>query len=113
MYITINVGGCNEEEKIEFFELLNRSSAVYSGNVRRGIPLQEDTTHKCNAGLEKLDIKFDGTVLPCPAFKELTQEECKKYGIKLYNIYEDLEKVKIRGVGTRNEPLCNKVYKKI
>ena len=102
----------NEEEKIEFFELLNRSSAVYSGNVRRGIPLQGDTTHKCNAGLEKLDIKFDGTVLPCPAFKELTQEECKKYGIKLYNIYEDLEQVKIRGVGTRNEPLCNKVYKK-
>ena len=102
----------DEEEKQEFFELLKRSSEVYSGNDRRGIPLQGDTTHKCNAGLEKLDIKYDGTVLPCPAFKELSFEECQKYGIKLYSIYDDLEKIKIPGKGTRSEPLCNKVCRK-
>ena len=70
-----------------------------------------DSTHKCNAGLEKLDIKFDGTVLPCPAFKELDDETAKKYGIKFYSIYENLEEVKISG-GKRVDPLCRKIYKK-
>ena len=61
---------------------------------------------------DKLDIKYDGTVLPCPAFKELSPEECKKYGIPIYSIYDDLEKIKIPGVGTRKEALCSKVYQK-
>ena len=33
----------------------------------------------------------------------------KKYGIKLHSIYEDLEKVVVRG-GKRKEPLCRQVY---
>jgi len=72
--------------------------------------LQGENTHKCNAGLEKLDIKFDGTILPCPAFKELDPETMKKYGIKHYSIYENLEEVKTPG-GKRVEPLCKKIYK--
>lgn len=99
-----------EEEKNEFFELLERKTEYYSGNVREGIPFQGETTHKCNAGLEKLDIKYDGTILPCPAFKELSPEEYRKFGIKIYNIYENLEEVKTPG-GTRKEPLCKKIYK--
>ncbi len=104
----------SSEEKGEFFKILNDAlaSKIYTGKVRVGIPLQGDTTHKCNAGLEKLDIKYDGTVLPCPAFKELSPEECKKYGIPIYSIYDDLEKIKIPGVGTRKEALCSKVYQK-
>ena len=96
------------------FKILNDTlaSKIYTGKVRVGIPLQDETTHKCNAGLEKLDIKYDGTVLPCPAFKELSPEECKKYGIPIYSIYDDLEKIKIPGVGTRKEALCSKVYQK-
>ena len=43
-----------------------------------------DTSHKCNAGLEKLDIKFDGTVLPCPAFKELDIDTMKKLNIIIF-----------------------------
>lgn len=97
----------------EFFEILNNAKKYYSGNIRIGIPLQGENTHKCNAGLEKLNIKYDGTILPCPAFKELTNEECKKYNIKLYNIYDSLEMVNISGKGTRVEPLCQKVYRKI
>lgn len=102
----------NEEEKKEFLDLLHEKEKVYSGNIRIGIPLQGERTHKCNAGLEKLDIKYDGTILPCPAFKELSREEYEKYGIKLYNIYENLEEVKVPGHGTRVEPLCAKVYRK-
>ena len=99
----------SEEEFDEFFEILNKYNK-YSGNIRIGIPLQGNNTHKCNAGLEKLDIKFDGTVLPCPAFKEITEEECRKYNIKLPNIYTNLEDVIISGKGTRDKPLCKQIY---
>lgn len=100
----------SEEELNDFFEILSSYRNNYSGNIRIGIPLQGDNTHKCNAGIEKLDIKFDGTVLPCPAFKELTKEECRKYNIKLPNIYTNLEEVKISSKGTRNRPLCKQIY---
>ena len=97
------------DEMLEFMDILNNSKKIYSGNIRIGIPLSGEDTHKCNAGLEKLDIKFDGTVLPCPAFKEIDRETAKRYGIKLYNIYEDLESVKTPG-GKRVEQLCKKIY---
>lgn len=99
------------EELDDFFRILNENESKYSGNIKIGIPFQKENTHKCNAGIEKLDIKFDGTILPCPAFKELTKEECDKYNIKLYNIYENLESLEIKGVGTRIIPLCQKIYK--
>lgn len=95
----------------EFMDLLHSSKNKYNGKIRIGIPLMEENAHKCNAGLEKLDIKYDGTVLPCPAFKDLDLETMKKYGLKYYNIYENLEKVKTPG-GKRVQPLCRKIYKK-
>ena len=101
----------SESELVEFMKLLNNSRNLYGGHIRIGIPLMGDTSHKCNAGLEKLDIKFDGTVLPCPAFKELDIATMKKYGIKHYSIYENLEEVKTPG-GKRVEPLCRKIYMK-
>ena len=101
----------DEKELLEFMDILEKSKQIYNGKIRIGIPLMGDNTHKCNAGLEKLDIKFDGTILPCPAFKELDVETMKKYGIKHYSIYENLEEVKTPG-GKRVEPLCSKIYKK-
>lgn len=68
-----------ESEKNEFFNILENSKNIFSGNIRIGIPLKEDDAHKCNAGLEKLDIKFDGSVLPCPVFKEITKEYIINY----------------------------------
>lgn len=59
--------------------------------------------------LEELDIKYDGTVLPCPAFKEMSAETLEKYGIRLYNIYDDLESLVVKG-GKRANPLCKQVY---
>lgn len=101
-----------ENELHNFFSILYNHEKNYSGSIRIGIPFQKENTHKCNAGIEKLDIKFDGTILPCPAFKELTEKECKEYNIKLYNIYDNLESVEIKGTGTRVKPLCQKIYKK-
>lgn len=100
----------SDEELKEFFELLEKHKQNYSGNIRIGIPLQGEDTHKCTAGLEKLDIKFDGTVLPCPAFKEINSEECARFNIKLPNIYVNLEEVVIPGKGTRVKPLCKQIY---
>ena len=47
--------------------------------------------------------------MPCPAFKEMNVETMEKYGIKLHSIYDDLEKVVVKG-GTRSQPLCRQVY---
>lgn len=99
----------SESELKEFSEILKREKAHYSGNIRIGIPLDGRISHLCTAGTEKLDIKYDGTILPCPAFKELSAETMEKYGIRLHSIYEDLEKVVVHG-GKRKEPLCKKVY---
>ena len=100
-----------EEEKQEFFKLLENSKDFFAGNMRIGNPLFDDDMHKCNAGLEKLDIKFNGDVLPCPAFKELTSEECEKFGIKIPNIYRNLEDVHVPGKGKRAKQLCKQVYR--
>ena len=57
----------------------------------------------------KLDIRYDGIILPCPAFKEISVGTMEKYGIRLYSIYEDLEKVVVSG-GKRKQPLCKQIY---
>lgn len=99
----------SEAEWKEFSEILHKEKEHYSGNIRIGIPLDGRISHLCTAGTEKLDIKYDGTILPCPAFKELSAETMEKYGIRLHSIYEDLEKVVVHG-GKRKEPLCKKIY---
>ena len=100
----------NKEEKSYFFKLLEIGKNRFSGTIRIGIPLQGEDTHKCNAGLEKLDIKFNGDVLPCPAFKEISLEECTKFNIKIPNIYKDLEEINISGHGKRVKQLCKQIY---
>ena len=99
----------NDEELKEFSEILKKEKGHFSGNIRIGIPLNGKISHLCTAGTEKLDIKYDGTILPCPAFKEISVETMEKYGIKLHSIYEDLEKVMIHS-GKRKTPLCRQVY---
>lgn len=99
----------SQEELKEFSEILKKEKEHFSGNIRIGIPLNGKISHLCTAGTEKLDIKYDGTILPCPAFKEISVETMQKYGIKLHSIYEDLEKVVVHS-GKRKIPLCKQVY---
>ena len=99
----------SKEELREFSQILKKEKEHFSGKIRIGIPLNGKISHLCTAGTEKLDIKYDGTILPCPAFKEMSVETMQKYGIKLHSIYEDLEKVVVHG-GKRKIPLCRQVY---
>lgn len=99
----------SQEELAEFGEIVKREQSHYRGEIRVGIPLNGRLAHLCTAGTEKLDIKYDGTILPCPAFKEMDVETMEKYGIHLHSIYEDLEKVVMTG-GARSQPLCKQVY---
>lgn len=99
----------NEDELREFVNIYNNCHKSFNGNLRVGIPLISEDTHKCNTGLSKMVIKYDGTVLPCPAFKEFDVEKLKQYGIKISNIYDNLDDVKFYK-GTIAKPLCKQLY---
>lgn len=105
-----NILSLNEDEFKEFIQIYEKCKNEFKGNLRVGIHLQEEDTHKCTAGLTKLVIKYDGTVLPCAAFKEYDLEILNSIGIKTPNIYENLEDVKTYN-GTRKKPLCKQLYK--
>ena len=59
----------SDEELREFSTILNEAKEKFNGNVRIGIPLNGRISHLCTAGTAKLDIRYDGVILPCPAFK--------------------------------------------
>lgn len=99
----------SDSEMREFAVILENERKNFSGNIRVGIPLLRNVQHLCTAGTEKLDIRYDGVVLPCPAFKEIDIETMNKYGIRIYSIYDDLDKILVRN-GHRKEPLCRQVY---
>lgn len=99
----------SEQEMLHFKEIFNESKAKFNGHIRVGIPLISDDKHLCTAGLDKIVIKYDGTVLPCPAFKEYDVTKLNQLGIKTPNIYTDLESLEIHS-GTREKPLCKKLY---
>lgn len=99
----------SDEELKEFATIVEKGKQHFNGRIRIGIPLLGNIKHLCTAGTEKLDIRYDGVVLPCPAFKEISAETMEKYGIRLYNIYEDLENLVVPG-GKREQALCKQVY---
>ncbi len=104
-----NILMLSPEEMEEFKHIYQQHKDEFKGILRVGNPLLEENQHKCTAGLDKLVIKYDGTILPCPAFKEYDVEELNKIGIKTPNIYEDLNNIRVYN-GTRVYPLCKKLY---
>lgn len=99
----------NSEELEEFINIYNKEKENFNGNIRVGKHSLNNDKHLCNAGLSKLVIKYDGTVLPCAAFKEYDIKKLNDLGIKTPNIYNELDSIKIYN-GTRKEPLCKKLY---
>lgn len=77
--------------------------------LKIGIPLQQQNEHKCTAGFDKIDIRFDGQVLPCPAFKDMSEEILEKKGFKSINIYKNLTDFEFRQDEARETPLCEQV----
>ena len=99
----------SDEEIEDFVKIYEKSLSLFNGTIRVGIPLIKSDTHLCTAGLSKLVIKYDGTVLPCPAFKEYDTTVLNQLGIKTPNIYTELDKVKVYS-GSRKNPLCKQLY---
>ena len=99
----------NDTQMQEFIEIFNHFENKFNGKIRVGIPLNSNSIHLCTAGYDKINIKYDGTVLPCPAFKEADVETLSNHGITLYNIHSDLDKIQIIS-GVREKPLCQEIY---
>lgn len=97
----------NEEELHKFIEKI-RKIEQKSTKIRIGIPLQENSSHICTAGNDKLHIRFDGQILPCPAFKDINEKEIENF--KSINIYKNLEELEIKNE-INFTPLCQK-YKR-
>lgn len=100
----------NDEEMKEFVNTI-KNQTIYKGEIRIGIPLTENDEHLCTAGFDKMVIKYDGSVLPCPAFKEIDPSTLEEYGISVPNIRSNLEDV-IIFQGNRAKPLCKVIYSK-
>ena len=77
--------------------------------LKIGIPLQQQNTHKCTAGFDKIDIRYDGQILPCPAFKDNDIQALQKKGFKDINIYRNLEDFKFIENVSRVTPLCEQI----
>lgn len=97
------------EELEEFKKIYEEQVKIFNGHIRVGIPLLQDNKHLCTAGFDKLVIKYDGTVLPCPAFKEYDIEKLNSLGIETPNIKDGLTTLTLKN-GSREEPLCKKLY---
>lgn len=100
----------NEEEFIEFTHIYKDIIDKNKIDVRVGIPLSVDDSHACTAGYKKLVVKYDGSILPCPAFKELDRATCENLGIEYININKNLEDFKLRNT-TYRKPLCKIYYR--
>lgn len=100
----------DDEEMKEFVNTI-KNQTIYKGEIRIGIPLTENDEHLCTAGFDKMVIKYDGSVLPCPAFKEIDPSTLEEYGISVPNIRSNLEDV-IIFQGNRAKPLCKVIYSK-
>ena len=77
--------------------------------LKIGIPLRQQNAHQCTAGFDKIDIRYDGQILPCPAFKDTDIKLLQAKGFKAINIYENLEDFDFTVGGSRKTPLCEQI----
>ncbi len=91
----------------ELISFLNEVQQIKSNKtkIKIGIPLTKDDQHLCTAGNDKLQIRFDGQILPCPAFKDIDISLLQQKGFSNINIYENLDDLEIHS-GANEKPLC-------
>ena len=97
----------SDEELQKFIEEIKKIKTKNT-NIRIGIPLFSNAYHICTAGNDKLHIRFDGQVLPCPAFKDMNVEDIENF--KSVNIYKNLSDLEIKNQ-INTIPLCQR-YKR-
>lgn len=98
----------SKEQLQEFRDIVDdiKSSNV---EIRMGIPMIDKDVHLCTAGYNKYNIRYDGVILPCPSFKDTELKTLEDNGVKIYNIYENLDNLVI-GEGSRDIPLCKRIH---
>lgn len=76
--------------------------------IKIGIPLLSENQHICTAGYDKVVIRYDGQILPCPAFKDIDLAKLEERGFKSINIFDNLEDYKIME-NSHKTPLCDQL----
>lgn len=77
-----------EEQMQEVKKVIYSERQKYPEGIRIGIPLSNcSESLNCLAGTVKLNIRYDGKVFPCEAFKDDTENKCFTYTAG--NIYEN------------------------
>ena len=73
--------------------------------IKIGIPLLSENQHICTAGYDKVVIRYDGQILPCPAFKDIDLKSLEQKGFKSVNIFHNLKDYQTTE-NSHNTPLC-------
>lgn len=102
----------NNDELLEFLEKCSNIKSERT-KLKIGIPLQNQNNHKCTAGFDKIDIRYDGQILPCPAFKDTEINLLKRKGFNDINIYRNLDEFKFIENASRVIPLCEQIYEEL
>lgn len=76
--------------------------------IKIGIPLLSENQHICTAGYDKVVIRYDGQILPCPAFKDIDLKALEQKGFKSVNIFKNLEDYTITD-SSHKTPLCEQL----
>ncbi len=98
----------SKEQLQEFRDIVDDIKSL-NVEVRMGIPMIDEDAHLCTAGYNKYDIRYDGVILPCPSFKDTNLKILEDNGVKIYNIYDNLDSL-IIGDGSRDIPLCKRIH---
>ena len=79
----------SSEELSDFRILLNDLKELSDVDIRIGVPLSLDAScHKCEAANGKINIKYNGKVYPCEAFKN-DFVKTRLQGLQPQSIYDD------------------------
>lgn len=88
----------------------------YINHLKINIPIKlwtallSDNSYKCMAWIDKLVIRYDWIVLPCPAFKEIDTNLLNQKWLILWNI-KNSEWISLLKSKERKIPLCELLYK--
>ncbi|MDD2181207.1 MAG: radical SAM protein [Bacilli bacterium] len=96
-------------EQLNEFKNIVKNTKMTNVDIRNGIPMLDEDNHLCTAGYDKCVIRYDGVILPCPAFKDTDLQILKDNGMQIYNIHENLEDINFHE-GSRKTPLCKKIH---
>lgn len=97
----------SNKELVDFVKMASTLKSDIT-TIKIGIPLLSENQHICTAGYDKVVIRYDGQILPCPAFKDIDLKKLEQRGFKSINIFENLEDYQIME-NSHETPLCDQL----